>query len=83
MSEEEASEETKKFDHKIDYLERIETLEKEVERMTEQAEKFRDLARSHAALLLRAAETLEKLCHPRTHEESKLIAELHAAAKDE
>jgi hypothetical protein len=62
--------------------ERIETLEAEVARMTDQAANFRDLALSHAALLRRAAAMLENCCQPRTHEASKLIAELHEAAKD-
>jgi hypothetical protein len=75
--------EAEKLDHKIDYIERIESLEAEVKRMTEQAEHFRDLALSNAALLLRAANTLEKRCVPRELSESTLIAELHAAAKDE
>jgi hypothetical protein len=82
MSEENETETAKKLDHKVDYLDRIEELEKEVKRMTDQAADFRDLALSHADLLRRAATVLEERCHPRTHEESKLIAELHEAAKD-
>jgi hypothetical protein len=69
--------EIERLDKDVDYL------EGELKRMTEQAEHFRDLARSHAGLLLQAAVLLEKRCIPRELSESQLIAELHEAAKDE
>lgn len=82
----EETDEAKKLDHKIDYLERIEGLEKELKDMTDQATNFRDLAHSHADLLRRAAEALTTARQGgsmHTTFYAQLIAELHEAAKDE
>jgi hypothetical protein len=86
MSIDEESEEAKKLDHKIDYLDRIEKLEEELKNMTDQAAKFRDLAQSQASLLDRAAEALKTAREGgsmHTVYYGSLIAELHEAAKDE
>jgi hypothetical protein len=85
MSEENETETAKKLDHKVDYLNRIETLEKEVKSLTDQAAGFRDLALSHADLIRRAAEAITTARQGGTMLTvyyANLLAELHAAVKD-
>jgi hypothetical protein len=81
----EETDDVKKLDHKVDYLDRIETLEKEVKSLTDQAASFRDLALSHADLIRRAAEAITTARQGGTMLTvyyANLLAELHAAVKD-